>query len=59
MYIYIIDLFLVYINDLPNISEVLQFYLFSDDTYIEAESIKKLDTVINKGLRKLDMADCK
>ena len=37
-------LFLVYINDLPNISEVLQFYLFADDTniYYEAESIKKI-----------------
>ena len=36
-------LFLVYINELPTISEVLQFYLFADDTniYYEAESIKK------------------
>ena len=25
-------LFLIYINDLPHISEVLQFYLFADDT---------------------------
>ena len=49
-------LFLVYINDLPIISEVLQFYLFADDTniYYEAESMKKLETVINKELRKLD-----
>ena len=37
-------LFLVYINDLPNISEVLQFYLFADDDniYYEAEPIKKI-----------------
>ena len=36
-------LFLLYINDLPNISEVLQFYLFAGDTniYYEAETIKK------------------
>ena len=36
-------LFLLYINDLPNISEVLHFYLFADDTnfYYEAETIKK------------------
>ena len=36
-------LFLVYINDLPNISEVLHFYLFADDTniYYEAETVKK------------------
>ena len=25
-------LFLLYINDRPNISEVLDFYLFADDT---------------------------
>ena len=50
-------LLLVYINDLPIISEVLQFYLFADDTniYYEVESIKKLETVINKELRKLDI----
>ena len=49
-------LFLVYMNDLPNISEVLQFCLFADDTniYYEAESMKKLEAVINKELRKLD-----
>ena len=49
-------LFLIYINDLPNISEVLHFYLFVDDTniYYEAETIKKLETVINRELRKLD-----
>ena len=48
-------LFLIYINDLPNISEVLKFYLFADDTniYYEAESTKKLETVINKELKKL------
>ena len=40
-------LFLVCINDLPNISEVLQFYLFADDTniYYEAESIKKIGDI--------------
>ena len=33
-------LFLIYINDLPNISKLLQFFLFADDTniYYEAES---------------------
>ena len=42
-------LFLIYINDLPNISEVLQFFLFADDTniYYEAESPEKLELVIN------------
>ena len=49
-------LFLIYINDLPNISEVLHFYLFADNTniYYEADTIKKLETVINKKLKKLD-----
>ena len=49
-------LFLIYINDLPNISEVLHFYLFADDTniYYEAETVKKLETVLNRELRKLD-----
>ena len=49
-------LFLIYINDLPNISEVLHFYLFADDTniYYEAETMKELETVINKELKKLD-----
>ena len=33
-------LFLIYINDLPNISKILNFYLFADDTniYFEADS---------------------
>ena len=49
-------LFLIHINDLPNISEVLHFYLFADDTniYYEAETVQKLETVINRELRKLD-----
>ena len=48
-------LFLLYINDLPNISEVLHFYLFADDTHIyyKADNMEKLETVINKELRKL------
>ena len=46
----------MYINDLPNISEVLHFYLFADDTniYYEAETMKKLESIINKELKKLD-----
>ena len=48
-------LFLIYINDLPSISEVLQFYLFADDTniYYKDESIINLKKLINKELKKL------
>ena len=37
-------LFLIYINDLPNVSKVLSFFLFADDTniYYESENIIKL-----------------
>ena len=48
-------LFLLYINDLPNISRVLNFYLFADDTniYYESKSLIDLERTINKELRKL------
>ena len=41
------------INDLPNISKVLAFYLFADDTnmYHEAESPEKLESITNKELK--------
>ena len=47
--------FLIYINDLPNISKVLHFFLFADDTniYYEAEPPKTLEHVMNKELREL------
>ena len=46
-------LFLIYINDLPNISKIFHFFLFANDTniYHEANSIKKLESELNKGLR--------
>ena len=42
-------LFLLYINDLPNISKSLNFYLFADDTniYYESDSLVKLESKIN------------
>ncbi len=45
-------LFLIYINDLPNISDKLKFFLFADDTniYYEAENLKDLERVVNKEL---------
>ena len=48
-------LFLIYINDLPNISKLLDFYLFADDTniYYEAETPEILESVLNKELKHL------
>ena len=45
-------LFLIYINDLPNISNKLKFFLFADDTniYFESDSLSKLEKVINEEL---------
>ena len=48
-------LFLLYINDLPNVSNILKFYLFADDTniYYEADSLDNLELIINRELKKL------
>ena len=48
-------LFLIYINDLTNVSKVLSFFLFADDTniYYESENIIKLKDKINKELLKV------
>ena len=45
-------LFLLYINDLRNISKVLDFYLFADDTniYYESDNLDKLERKVNKEL---------
>ncbi len=46
-------LFLIYINDLPNCSSKLSFYLFADDTniYFESDTLDNLQIVVNKELR--------
>ena len=48
-------LFLIYINDLPNISNKLNFYLFADDTntYVEADDLESLEDIMNQDLKKL------
>ena len=40
-------LFLIYINDLPNVSKLLSFYLFDDDTniYFEANDLVSLHKI--------------
>ena len=48
-------LFLMYIDDLPNISNKLEFYLFADDTniYYENESLVELEKTVNQELKNL------
>ena len=48
-------LFLVYINDLPNASKKLNFYLFADDTniYCESKDLSNLLKIVNKELRSI------
>ena len=50
-------LFLLYINDLPNISSRLKFYLFADDTNIfyESSDLEVLERTVNKELNKLSL----
>ena len=48
-------LFLIYINDLPNATKSLSFFLFADDTniYFGSDDIEKLTKKINKELVKV------
>ena len=48
-------LFLLYINDLPNISSKLNFFLFADDTniYYESDDLKELEKTVNQELKLL------
>lgn len=48
-------LFLIFINDLPNSSSLLSFYLFADDTniYFEAENLDMLQRIVNRELKKV------
>ena len=50
-------LFLIYINDLPNISKHLKFFLFADDTHIyyESNDLIELEKTINKELKLLTL----
>ena len=48
-------LFLIYINDLPNSSDKLSYYLFADDTniYFESDSLSQLQKIVNKELKQV------
>ena len=48
-------LFLLYINDLPNVSKHLKFYFFADDTnlYYDSETLDDVIKKVNKGLKHL------
>ncbi len=48
-------LFLLYINDLPNISSKLSFFLFADDTniYYESTNLAEIENTVNAELKKL------
>ena len=50
-------LFPLYINDLPNISEKLKFFLFADDTniYIESGDLMSMEKIINNELKHLSL----
>ena len=47
--------FLLYINNLPNISAKLKFFLFADDTniYFETDDLLDVEKTVNKELKKL------
>ena len=47
--------FLLYINDLPNVSNILDPIMFADDTnfFYSHHNIKELFTTVNKELQKL------
>ena len=50
-------LFLLYINDLPNISKKLNFFLFADDTnlYYESDDLLELEKTMNHELKQLSL----
>ena len=48
-------LFLIYINDLPNVSKYLSFFLFADDTniYLKHRELIQLQKILNRELKKV------
>ena len=50
-------LFLIYINDLPNSSQFLSFYLFAADTniYCDSDNLQLLTKIVNSELKKVKL----
>lgn len=48
-------LFLLYVNDMPKCSKILQFHLFADDTnlFLNYSNILNLETILNVELEKV------
>ena len=48
-------LFVIYINDLPNVSKLLSFYLLADDTniYFKSNELTHLQKIMNRELKKV------
>ena len=48
-------LFLIYVNNLPNVSKVMQFYLFADDTsiYFDSDNLFNLLKIVSRELKKV------
>ena len=48
-------LFLIYINDLPNVTKSLTFFLFADDTniYYKSSDLLSIQKIVNRELRKV------
>ena len=48
-------LFLIYINDLPNVSKLPTLYIFADDTdiYFKSNDIIHLQKIMNRELKKV------
>ena len=48
-------LFFIYVNDLPNASKLLRFYLFADDTsiYFDSDSLSTLQKIVNRELKEV------
>ena len=46
---------MIYINDLPNVSKVLSFFLFADDTniYYKSHDLTHLQKIMNRELKKV------